>query len=171
MTVLYSPPTLAGVVRTFLLCRTSRATIMRVRRTLTVTEIEKYGILKLKATDFQMRLSGREDQRMSAMMPIATSKMLVQSADASLWRTQTRTHRAKVHDGGDDDDPKVHRIGYVATIELEVSVLGASTRTQHKQGTNQKALRKPVVQEEHEIGDNTERHWANETLISKWSRG
>ena len=49
MTALYRPPiparAVAGV-RVLLLCRISRMMIMRVRRTLSEIEIEKYGILK-----------------------------------------------------------------------------------------------------------------------------
>ena len=60
---LYNPVIPAGApmaVRTFLLCRTSRETIMTVRRTLSPTEIEKYGMPKLMAMLFQILLSGCE---------------------------------------------------------------------------------------------------------------
>ena len=38
------------------------------------------------------------------------------------------------------------------------------------QRTNQEGIRQPVVQEEHEIGDNTERRLANRVQISEWPR-
>ena len=45
MIALHNPPTpvVPVAVRTSLACRTSRTTIMRVRRTLSETEIERYG--------------------------------------------------------------------------------------------------------------------------------
>ena len=46
--------------RTFLLCRTSRVTIMSVRRILSESEIEKYGRPKLMAVEFQILLFGWE---------------------------------------------------------------------------------------------------------------
>ena len=48
---MYDPLVPAGdsmVERTFLSCRTSRMTINRVRRMLSETEIEAFGILKLR---------------------------------------------------------------------------------------------------------------------------
>ena len=61
MTVLYSPPIPAravAAVRVLLLCRISRMMIMRVRRRLSESEIEKYGILKRTLKVFQSMLSG-----------------------------------------------------------------------------------------------------------------
>ena len=63
MMALYSPVSPLGApmaVRISLLCRTSRATIMRVRRMLSEIEIEKYGRPKFMATEFQMLLFGCE---------------------------------------------------------------------------------------------------------------
>ena len=60
---LYNPliPTGAPMAeRMFLLCRASRMTIIRVRRTLSEIEIEKYGRPKLMAIEFQMLLLGCE---------------------------------------------------------------------------------------------------------------
>ena len=65
-------------MRTFLLCRTSRPTIMRVRRTLNEIEIERYGMAKLKVTDFQILVPGREDRRMNVMIPVAILSTLGQ---------------------------------------------------------------------------------------------
>jgi len=72
--VLYHPPSPPGnpiATRTFLLCTTSRPTIMRVRRTLRVIEIERYGMAKLKETALQILVPGREVRWMSVMIPIA----------------------------------------------------------------------------------------------------
>ena len=48
------------VVRVFLLCRMSRVTIMRVRRTLSETEIERDGILGLDTAEPRTLLFGPE---------------------------------------------------------------------------------------------------------------
>ena len=55
---------------------------------------------------------------MSNRIPVATSMTLIPSAAADFRRTQTHTKRAKVHKAGEDHDPGVHAIDYVATIEL-----------------------------------------------------
>ena len=72
-------------MRMFLLCRTSRVTIMSVRRMLRATEIEKYGRPNLKAIVFQMLLfgCGSEVSYMSKI-PIAIFIMLVQSTTVGL---------------------------------------------------------------------------------------
>jgi len=119
--VLYHPPTPSGhpmATRMFLLCRASRPTIMRVRRTLSDIEIERYGIPKLKATEFQVLVPGREVREMSVIIPIAMSTTLVQSVAAGSRRTWMRTHRGKVHEAGESNSPKLHGVDHVATIEL-----------------------------------------------------
>ena len=60
---LYNPVAPEGAsmaVRIFLLCKTSRITIMSVRRMLSEREMEKYGRPKLMAMEFQMLLFGCE---------------------------------------------------------------------------------------------------------------
>ena len=52
-TALYNPPSPAGdpeATRTILTCKASRMTIMRVRRTLSETEIATHGMLRSKTT-------------------------------------------------------------------------------------------------------------------------
>ena len=59
MTESYNPCALVEspkAFRTFLRCEMSRVTIMRVRRTLSATEIEKYGMPMLAAKEFHMLL-------------------------------------------------------------------------------------------------------------------
>ena len=55
--------------------------------------------------------------------------MLAQSTLS--WRTHIRTHGSKVHKAGDDDDPEVHGVNHVATVELEgkwaLDTLGRTT--------------------------------------------
>jgi len=41
------------IARMFLLCRTSRMTIIKVRRTLSESEIEKYGIVGMEGMQSQ----------------------------------------------------------------------------------------------------------------------
>ena len=53
-------PVIPMAARTFLLCRTSRMTIMRVRKMLSVVEIKKYGSPKSTVKLAQMLLFGRE---------------------------------------------------------------------------------------------------------------
>ena len=54
------PPGLPMAARMFLQCRRSRMTIMRVRRTLSETEVEKYGRPMFMEIGVQMLLSGCE---------------------------------------------------------------------------------------------------------------
>ena len=50
-------------LRISLLCKTSRRTIMSVRRTLSETEIEKYGALNfIMSAELMVLLSGREEK-------------------------------------------------------------------------------------------------------------
>ena len=66
-TVLYNllvPVEYPKAARMFLSCRTSRMTIMRVRRTLSETETERYGRVKLA-------LPHPQDFDASTMIPVA----------------------------------------------------------------------------------------------------
>jgi len=85
-------------------------------------KIKRYGIPKLKATEFQVLVPGREVWEMSVIIPIAMSMTLVQSVTASSWRTWMCTHRGKVHEAGERNSPKLHGVDHVATIELWVGV-------------------------------------------------
>ena len=55
-----------------------------------------------------------------SMIPIARLTMLAQSAAAGLLRTQIRTHGGKVHEAGEGDDPEVHGVDHVTSIELYI---------------------------------------------------
>jgi len=67
------------------------------------------------------------------------STPLIQSVATGLRKAQVRTHGGKEHEAGEGDDPKIHGVNYVATIELEEPVLdiwanecGIRQRTNHK---------------------------------------
>jgi hypothetical protein len=119
--------------RMFLLCRTSRMTIMRVRRTLSETEIEKYGRPKLMATEFQMLLFG-----LRGLVDEHDTHRYINDVSPERCRrfveNSIRTHRGKVHEAGEGDDPEVHGVDYVATIELGggAGVRHLGERTQHQ---------------------------------------
>ena len=117
---LYSPripPRAPRIMRTSLMCRTSRAAIMMVRRTLSETEIERYGRPKWTATETQSICSPRAWST-SVIMPAAIFVTSTQSIAAGSRRTRTRTNRGKVHETGEGDDPEVRGVDCVATIEL-----------------------------------------------------
>jgi len=174
--VLYHPPTPSWdpmALRTFLLCRTSRPTIIRVRRTLSEIEIERYGTAKLKVTEFQILVPGREDRRMNVMVPIAILGTLTQGIATGSQISRMRTDRGNVHEAGEGNYPELHGVDHVATIELgEEPVLDTwESGDGIKRGTNQETIGQPVVQEEHKIGDDGDRFWANEVLVSERARG
>jgi len=92
-TALYSPVNPEGApiaVRILLLCRTSRITIMSVRRTLSESEIKKYGRPKLMEVEPQTQLFGCEDWWMSTV-PVAVSTTSLAQSAADVWRNQVRT--------------------------------------------------------------------------------
>ena len=139
---LYSPATPAGApmaVRMFLLCRTRRVTIIRVRRTLSETEIEKYGRPKLIAIEFQMLLFGCEVWYMN-VIPIAVLTTLARNVATSSWRTRVRTHRGEVHEAGEGNDPVFHGIDNVTTIELEIAACVRHLDKETGQNTYQKTI-------------------------------
>jgi len=43
---------------------------------------------------------------------------MVLAQSTGSWRTHIRTHSSKVHKAGDGDDPEVHGVNHVATVEL-----------------------------------------------------
>ena len=108
-------------------------TINRVRRTLSETEMERYGTPKLMAAEVQMLLCGRESWYMNTV-PIARLIVSVQSVAGGLRRTRVRTQRGKEHEGREGDDPDIPGVDYVATIELEESTVSA--RMSKRAGTN-----------------------------------
>jgi hypothetical protein len=65
-------------------------TIMRVRRTLSETEIETHGMLRWRRILAQ-KLLNPPAWEMSNRMPVAVLIMLAQSAGVGPWRTQTHT--------------------------------------------------------------------------------
>ena len=99
-------------------CRTSRTTIMRVRRVLSETEIAKYGRPK-KPVIGVWGLFHPQACPTSIIIPIAVSIMLAQSVTAGLAKTRIRTHRAKIHEAGEGNNPDVRGVYHVATKELE----------------------------------------------------
>ena len=54
----------------------------------------------------------------SNRVPVTTFMLLIPSVAADFRRTQIQTKRAQVHKAGEEYDPRVHGIDYVATIEL-----------------------------------------------------
>ena len=64
---------------------------------------------------------------------------LAPSAGVDLRRTQIRTKRAKVHEAGENYNPEVLAVDYIATIELGEPVL--DTRVNAAQ--NKELTRKP----------------------------
>jgi hypothetical protein len=59
-----------------------------------------------------------EDWYMSTI-PIAVSVTSAESIAVGLWRARARTKRGEPHQAWEGDDPVVHGIDDVATIELE----------------------------------------------------
>jgi len=81
-----------------------------------------------------------------------------------------RTQRGKVQEAWKGDSPEVCRVDNVATVDLggeQGSDARASGRN-IRQRTNQKTIRQPIVQAEHNIGDKAESPVANVVLVIKW---
>jgi len=119
---LYNPPSPLSdpmAAPTFLLCRMSRMAIMRVRRTLSEIEIERYGIAKSKETTLQILVPGLEVRWMSVMIPIATTMTLARKVTLNSSKTLMRTYRGSVHEAGEGDDPKFRGVDHVAAVELK----------------------------------------------------
>lgn len=120
--VLYNPPVVVEVPKTFrmpLLCSMSRETIISVRRTLSATEIEWCGMPNsLMAAEIRVMLIGRETLVMK-MIPVAVSMTLIESVGVAPRRAGARTQRSKVHQTWENNDPVVHGIDHVATVELD----------------------------------------------------
>ena len=55
--------------------------------------------------------------------PITIMFTLALIAAASFRGDRIRTQRAKVHEAGKGDGPDIHRVNYIATIELEEPTL------------------------------------------------
>ena len=54
------------------------------------------------------------------VIPIAALTMMLAQSVTGLWRNQIlRTHRGEIDETGKDDDPDVHGVDNVTTIELE----------------------------------------------------
>ena len=101
--VLYNLLILGGdpiIAQIFLSCRTSRMTIIRVRRMLSETEVERLGRVK-------MVLPHPQDLVASTMTPVTTLTALAQSIAAGLWRTHIHTHITNIHEAGEGDGPEV----------------------------------------------------------------
>ena len=91
-------------------------TIIRVRRMLSETEIERYGIPKWG----RIGLCSRDLPywKYSITIPIPTLVGLVQSIAAGLWRGKMRTQRGKVQEAGKGDSPDACRVDDVAAVDL-----------------------------------------------------
>ena len=134
----------------------SRMAIIRVRRTFSESEIEKY------ARPGQFLLYRSAAWRVN-QTPIAISSTLALSIIANLWRTQIRTRRTKKHEAGEGDDPEVHGVDSIAAVELEESTLGTwASGRKIKQRTDQKTISQPTTQVEHNVGDDIDRFGGNE---------
>jgi len=103
-------------VRKFLACRASRMTIIRVRRTLSETEIERYGIPNWGNTGVISLL--RRGWMDSIAIPIPIMVALVQSIAAGLWRTRMRTQGGKVHEAGKGGSPEGCGVDNITTVYL-----------------------------------------------------
>ena len=126
-------PLMPIAVRMLLVCKMSRVTIMRVRRMLSESEIEKYEIPN-------QALWVRFATQQTNVIPSAILSMLAQSTTPGPWRARMRTHGTKIHDAGEGEDAEVLGIDNVATIELgeepgldtRVSECGVKQRANHK---------------------------------------
>ena len=140
----YNPPIPARdpvAARTFLPYRTSRMTIMRVRRALSETVTERCGRMKLP-------LPHPQDLVASINIPVPTVMALTQGVAASLGRTRIHTHSSKVHEEWEGGDPEVLAVDDVTTAKLDKPALDTSARgCRTKQTTNQKAVGQPIAQE------------------------
>ena len=66
---------------------------------------------------------------------------LTVSVAAGLYETQIRTHSGEVYEAGEGNNPAVHCMDYVATIELEEATLDTlSDECSIKQRTDQKSI-------------------------------
>jgi len=120
--------------RTALSCRMSRMTIMRVRRTLSDTEIERCGRMNLRSPHPQ-------EWEASIAIPIAISITLAQSTAASLWRTHRRTDSGKVQKAGEGNGPGIPAVYYITAIKLDESALDTWMNwCRIKQTANQKTI-------------------------------
>ena len=84
---------------------------MRVRRTLSESETEKY------ARPGQLLLDRAAVWKVNKM-PIAILSTLALSVAVSLWRTQIRTHGAEVQEARESNGPEVLGVDNVTTIKL-----------------------------------------------------
>ena len=119
---LYNPPPGAPMTARMLLsCRASRRTIIEVRRMLSETEISRYIRPEpwVKGGSSSAHVSQGETTRTKMPIPVWMGLAGV----TTLWGTQLRTQGGDVHGTGDDDDPEIHGVDYVATVELEELVL------------------------------------------------
>ena len=53
------------------------------------------------------------------VIPIAALRAVLVRSVAGLWRNEIRTDGSKIHDTGKSDDPEVHGIDNITTIELQ----------------------------------------------------
>ena len=113
--VLYNPAIPARdpvVARMFLPCSTSRVTIMRVRRTLSETEIERCGRVRLS-------LPHPQEWEASTAIPVPTFVVSTHSTTTSSRRRHIHTHGGKVHEAGEGDGPEIPAEDYETTVKLE----------------------------------------------------
>jgi len=117
-------------------------TIIKVRRTLSEIEIERYGIVGLEMTQSQTAPSDLAPWMTSIIIPAPMLVVLAQSVTTGLRGTGIRTQRTKEHEAGEGHDPGVHGVEHAATAELEEEqVLDTQPRESSiKQWTNQKAI-------------------------------
>lgn len=138
--------------------------IMRVRSTLSESEIERHAIL-------DQRLFVTHSLVVQIVsMPITMSPTLALRIASDRGEIETPTERGKVHEAGEGDSPEVRGVDYVATIDLGrngckmldawVSERGTRLRT------DQETIGQPVIQEEHKSGDNGERFGPNRQRVS-----
>ena len=115
MIVLYNLPTLVVApmaIRICLLCETSRAMIISVRRTFSESEIERYGTSTLKG----MYLSPGVVCQTQSIRPSAVPTMSVYNPMVGPKGSQRHTKRGKVHQAGEGNYPVVHSVENAATI-------------------------------------------------------
>jgi len=144
-TALYSPLIPAAdpvAARMFLPCRASRTTIIRVRRMLSETEIERYGTPNWENLG-SMPLAHGCCRKYSITIPIPILIALAQSIAEGLWGGRMRTKRGKVQEAGKDDRPEVCGVDDVATVDLgaEHTLHIRASGRGIGQRTNQKTIR------------------------------
>lgn len=105
------------------------------------------------------------------MIPTTVSIPLVKSVSVGLESAQTPTPSGNVHQAWEGNDPVAHSINDEAAVELEERLtLDTQASDWHKDRTHQEAICQPLVQKEHNAGNNIDRLRVDEDLVSEKPR-